>query len=112
MNASFKQGSSFAALHTESQQSQIQLLCGRATGSTSALKKSCLDRNHIVLLCRAVVIADVCCLVPHIKECFVSQDPRLEVVLPAEVSDNCLFIDLQEAEKAFICDLPNKIERD
>lgn len=30
----------FRRLHTESQESQIQLLCGRATGSTSALKKS------------------------------------------------------------------------
>lgn len=72
----------------------------------------CLERTQIVLLCRAVVLADVRSVVPHIKECFLSHDTRLEVVLPTDVADTCLFVDFPEVQKTFICDLPNKIERD
>ncbi|XP_077554020.1 uncharacterized protein LOC144168898 [Haemaphysalis longicornis] len=72
----------------------------------------CLERSQIVLLCRAVVLADVHSFVPHIKECFLSHDTCLEVLLPTEIADTCLFVDFPEVEKTFICDLSNKIERD
>ncbi|KAL3224684.1 hypothetical protein MRX96_049458 [Rhipicephalus microplus] len=49
---------------------------------------------------------------PHVKECFLSPDRDLELLLPGEVSDCCLYINFSHEEKTFICDLPNKIERD
>lgn len=73
-------------------------------------------RNTCVLLCRPVIIADVPADVPampqHIKECFLSHTTVLDIVLPEEVQDCCLYIDFPVEEKMFICDIPNKIERD
>lgn len=69
-----------------------------------------------VILCRPVIIADVPAGVPampqHIKECFLSHSAVLDIVLPEEVQDSSLFIDFPVEEKMFICNIPNKIERD
>lgn len=40
----------------------------------------CLERSHTVLLRRAVVLADVRSVLPHIKECFFSHDTHLASV--------------------------------
>lgn len=70
------------------------------------------ETNSCVLICRPVIIADVPAVPPHIKECFLSHDGTRAAFLPAEIIDNCLFIDFMHEDKTFICDLPNKIERD
>ncbi|XP_050038377.2 uncharacterized protein [Dermacentor andersoni] len=64
------------------------------------------------VICRPVIIADVRAIPPHIKECFLSCDGTRDVILPDEIVDSCLCIDFVQEDKMFICDLPNKIERD
>ncbi|XP_037528568.1 uncharacterized protein LOC119405813 [Rhipicephalus sanguineus] len=64
------------------------------------------------LFCRPLIIADTAAVPPHVKECFLSPDRDLELLLPRQVIDSCLYINLANEEKTFICDLPNKIERD
>lgn len=64
-----------------------------------------------VLFCRPLIIADTAAVPSHVKECFLSSDRDLELLLPGEVSDFCLYINFSHEKKTFICDLPNKIER-
>lgn len=68
------------------------------------------DKQKCLLLCKEIVTMDG--LFPtHIKECFL--DPVTEVcaIDMLDADRPCLFITLSAEEKAYICDLPNVIER-
>ncbi|XP_064461764.1 uncharacterized protein LOC135371716 isoform X2 [Ornithodoros turicata] len=65
-----------------------------------------------LLICRKVVA----CVPsrkfpPHIKECFLSERSDVNVIEPHCVRDICLFMSFPTGQ-SYVCDLPNKIERD
>lgn len=70
------------------------------------------ETGSCVVICRPVIIADVRAIPPYLKECFLSCDGTRNAFLPDEIVDSCLCIDFVQEDKMFICDLPNKIERD
>ncbi|XP_050034498.1 uncharacterized protein [Dermacentor andersoni] len=70
------------------------------------------EADICALFCRPLIIADATAVPPHIKECFLSPDRNLDLLLPEEVADTCMYINFTNEGKTFICDLPNKIERD
>ncbi|XP_064479165.1 uncharacterized protein LOC135392379 [Ornithodoros turicata] len=65
-----------------------------------------------LLICRKVVVSVPTRTLPyHIKECFLSQRAELHIVEPEHIRDICLFISFQTGQ-SYVCDLPNKVERD
>ncbi|XP_040077868.1 uncharacterized protein LOC115321834 [Ixodes scapularis] len=64
------------------------------------------------LLCRRLVLRETPLFPEHIKECFPSQVDICKVLKPEDIKANCLFMVFPADSKCFVCDMPNKIERD
>ncbi|KAG0443816.1 hypothetical protein HPB47_014494 [Ixodes persulcatus] len=71
------------------------------------------DCTQCVLLCKKVVMIDGDVRFPdHIKECFVSKQRTFIAVNIEDILSGCLFINFVHEDTAYICDIPNFIERD
>lgn len=69
-------------------------------------------RRACFLLCREVVVSDCTHYPEHIKPCFLSGRPELKVLRPREIKSSCIYIEFCRTQTAFVCFLPNMIERD
>ncbi|CAN8017007.1 unnamed protein product [Ixodes persulcatus] len=66
-----------------------------------------------VLLCKRIVEVDADVQLPrHIKECFVSRQTTLIAIDIKDVACVCLFINFVSEDTAYICNMPNNVERD
>ncbi|CAN7945932.1 unnamed protein product, partial [Ixodes hexagonus] len=71
------------------------------------------EETKCVLLCKRIVQIDADARLPsHIKECFISRQPTLTALDIANIASVCLFMDFASEETAYVCDIPNAVERD
>ncbi|XP_064476101.1 uncharacterized protein LOC135390007 [Ornithodoros turicata] len=75
------------------------------------------DSGHpkCVLLCKNILVRDtpeVARFPSYLKECCVSPQETLRAIPISEVYSVCLFISFPREEKAYVCTLPNRIEKD
>lgn len=64
------------------------------------------------LLCREVLFLNSSSFPPHIKPCFLSGSNLPTVLQPVDIIRSCIYIEFCEEKKAFLCLMPNMIERD
>lgn len=64
------------------------------------------------LLCREVLFLDSSSFPRHIKPCFLSGSDVPTVLEPSDIIRSCIYIEFNQEKKAFLCLMPNMIERD
>lgn len=66
-----------------------------------------------VLLCTEVVVLPSTAQFPcYVKECFVSRSGVLTAIQIQDICSVCVFFKLDDVAKSYLCNLPNRIERD
>lgn len=72
---------------------------------------SCCGSHKCFLICREVLFLDSS-FPRHIRPCFLSGSNVPTVLEPGEIIRSCIYIEFHEEKKAFLCLMPNMIERD
>ncbi|XP_075534691.1 uncharacterized protein LOC142569066 [Dermacentor variabilis] len=65
-----------------------------------------------LLLCREVLFLDDQRFPQHIRPCFLSAKAPPKVLRPSNILKSCVYLEFSNTRKAFLCPMPNMIERD
>ncbi|XP_065287611.1 uncharacterized protein [Dermacentor albipictus] len=65
-----------------------------------------------LLLCREVLFLDDQRFPQHIRPCFLSAKAPPKVLRPSDILKSCVYLEFSNTRKAFLCPMPNMIERD
>ncbi|XP_049516440.1 uncharacterized protein LOC125942330 [Dermacentor silvarum] len=65
-----------------------------------------------LLLCREVLLLEDHRFPEHIQPCFISAKAPPKVFRPSDILKSCVYLEFSNTQKAFLCPMPNMIERD